>query len=266
MYVYTGDYENYVEKKAARIESELASIDKAKNTFRKELEWMRKQPKARTTKSKSRQDNFYEVEAKAKTKIEDAQLQLEVKMSRLGGKIVEMKKVYKSYGDKPILKGFDYTLQIVDKLIPLGFSFSAFGPHGYLLQGRNNINFIQSPSDSELANLYSQHEYFLQTSIHEGLSLPPIEAMSQDCIPIVTEAHGNLDYIKDGKNVIIISRNLNMAVNKISNLSWKISIKKMRQYMRETTSHYSWEECFKRLKKIINLIDKTPRYGLTKFF
>lgn len=109
MYTYVGDYENYMEKKAARLESENASIDKAKNTYRKELEWMRKQPKARTTKSKSRQDNFYDVEAKAKQKIEDAQLQLQVKMSRLGGKIIEAKKVYKSYGDKPILKGFDYT-------------------------------------------------------------------------------------------------------------------------------------------------------------
>ncbi len=109
MYVYKGDYENYLDKKAARLESDHASIDKAKNEYRKELEWMRKQPKARTTKSKSRQDNFYEVEAKAKQKIEDNQLQLQVKMSRLGGKIVEMKKVYKSYGDKAILKGFDYT-------------------------------------------------------------------------------------------------------------------------------------------------------------
>jgi ATP-binding cassette subfamily F protein uup len=109
MYVYKGDYESYMEKKAARIESEQASIDKARNQYRKELEWMRKQPKARTTKSKSRQDNFYEVEARAKQKIEDAQLQLEAKMSRLGGKIVELKKVNKSYGDLEILKGFDYT-------------------------------------------------------------------------------------------------------------------------------------------------------------
>jgi ATP-binding cassette subfamily F protein uup len=109
MYVYKGDYESYMEKKAARIDSEQASIDKARNQYRKELEWMRKQPKARTTKSKSRQDNFYEVEARAKQKIEDAQLQLEAKMSRLGGKIVELKKVNKSYGDLEILKGFDYT-------------------------------------------------------------------------------------------------------------------------------------------------------------
>ncbi len=109
LYTYAGDYTNYLEKKTARIESDQATIDKAKNTYRKELEWMRKQPKARTTKSKSRQDNFYEVEAVAKKKIEDAQLQLEVKMTRLGGKIAELKKVYKSYGDKVIMKGFDYT-------------------------------------------------------------------------------------------------------------------------------------------------------------
>jgi ATP-binding cassette subfamily F protein uup len=120
MYVYRGDYENYVEKKAARIESELASIDKAKNEYRKELEWMRKQPKARTTKSKSRQDNFYEVEARAKQKIEDAQVQLQVKMSRLGGKVVEMKKVYKSYGNQEILKGFDYTFSKGERIGVIG--------------------------------------------------------------------------------------------------------------------------------------------------
>jgi len=120
LFVYRGDYENYIEKKAARIESEQASIDKAKNEYRKELEWMRKQPKARTTKSRARQDNFYEVEARAKQKMEDAQLQLQVKMSRLGGKIVEMKKVYKSYGDKKILKGFDYTFSKGERVGVIG--------------------------------------------------------------------------------------------------------------------------------------------------
>ncbi|HNM34821.1 MAG TPA: ABC-F family ATP-binding cassette domain-containing protein [Chitinophagaceae bacterium] len=120
LYIYKGDYENYIEKKAARIESDLASIDKAKNQYRKELEWMRKQPKARTTKSKSRQDNFYEIEAKAKQKIEDAQVQLQVKMSRLGGKIAEMKKVYKSYGNNIILNGFDYTFNKGERIGIIG--------------------------------------------------------------------------------------------------------------------------------------------------
>jgi ATP-binding cassette subfamily F protein uup len=120
IYNYTGDYANFLEKKAARIESSLASIDKAKNTYRKELEWMRKQPKARTTKSKSRQDNFYEVEARAKQKIVDEQLQLNVKMTRLGGKVAEMKKVYKAYGEKTILKGFDYTFNKGDRIGIIG--------------------------------------------------------------------------------------------------------------------------------------------------
>lgn len=120
MYVYKGDYENYMEKKAARIESDVASIEKARNTYRKELEWMRKQPKARTTKSKSRQDNFYVIEAKAKQKIEDARIELQLKMSRLGGKIAELKKLNKSYGDKVILKGFDYTFKKGDRIGVVG--------------------------------------------------------------------------------------------------------------------------------------------------
>jgi ATP-binding cassette subfamily F protein uup len=120
LFVYKGDYENYIEKKAARQESDAASIEKARNTYRKELEWMRKQPKARTTKSKSRQDNFYKVEAKAKQRMEDAQLQLSMKMNRLGGKVIELKKVYKSYGDKQILKGFDYTFKKGERIGVVG--------------------------------------------------------------------------------------------------------------------------------------------------
>lgn len=111
MFVYKGDYANFLEKKAAREESEAASVDKARNLYRKELEWMRKQPKARTTKSKSRIDAFYEVEKKAKQQLQEEQLQLQAKMNRLGGKVAELKKVYKSYGDKVILKGFDYTFK-----------------------------------------------------------------------------------------------------------------------------------------------------------
>jgi ATP-binding cassette subfamily F protein uup len=120
LFVYKGNYENYIEKKAARQESSAASVEKARNTYRKELEWMRKQPKARTTKSKSRQDNFYKVEAKAKQRIEEAQLELQMKMNRLGGKVIELKKVYKSYGDKPILKGFDYTFKKGERIGVVG--------------------------------------------------------------------------------------------------------------------------------------------------
>ncbi len=120
LHVYKGDYANYLEKKAARIENELAGIDKAKNTYRRELEWMRKQPKARTTKSKSRQDNFYVVEKKAKKQVVDEQVQLDMKMNRLGGKVIELKKIYKSYDDKVILKGFDYTFKKGERIGVVG--------------------------------------------------------------------------------------------------------------------------------------------------
>lgn len=111
LYIYKGNYENYLEKKAAREESDKASTEKARNQYRKELEWMRKQPKARTTKSKSRIDAFYDVKERAAKRIEQQQLELNVKMTRLGGKILELKKVYKSYDRLNILKGFDYTFK-----------------------------------------------------------------------------------------------------------------------------------------------------------
>ncbi|MHB1922782.1 MAG: ABC-F family ATP-binding cassette domain-containing protein, partial [Chitinophagaceae bacterium] len=111
LFEYQGDYENFLEKKAAREEADRASVDKAKNLLRKELDWMRRQPKARTTKSKSRIDAYYDLKDKASGKVIDQELELNVKMSRLGGKILELKKVYKSFGEKSIIKGFDYTFK-----------------------------------------------------------------------------------------------------------------------------------------------------------
>ncbi|MGZ5247478.1 MAG: ABC-F family ATP-binding cassette domain-containing protein [Flavitalea sp.] len=135
LYVYRGDYEQYLEKKTARIESELSSIDKAKNLYRKELEWIRKQPKARTTKSKSRVDAFSNVEAKAKTRIEDQQMELQVKMTRLGGKVVELKKLYKAYGEKQILSGFDYTFKKGERVGIIGKNGAGKSTFINILQG-----------------------------------------------------------------------------------------------------------------------------------
>jgi ATP-binding cassette subfamily F protein uup len=135
LHIYKGDYENYLEKKAARVESEAASIDKARNTYRKELEWMRKQPKARTTKSKSRQDRFYDIEKKAKQKIDDEKMKLEMKMNRLGGKVVELKKVYKNFSNKIILKGFDYTFKKGERIGIVGKNGVGKSTFTNILQG-----------------------------------------------------------------------------------------------------------------------------------
>ncbi len=140
LFVYRGDYENYIEKKAARLDNEQANIDKAKNTFRKELEWMRKQPKARTTKSKSRQDNFYDIEAIAKKRIEDNKVQLAMKMNRLGGKIVELKKVYKSFGDKKIMNGFDYNFARGERVGVIGKNGAGKSTFINILQGLEQVD------------------------------------------------------------------------------------------------------------------------------
>ena len=120
VFVYKGNYDYFLEQKSLRLEIQQSELQKDKNIFRKELEWMRKQPKARTTKSKSRQDAFTEVEERVKQQKEVAEVSLQVKMTRLGGKILEMKKVNKSYGELTIMKGFDYTFKRGERIGVVG--------------------------------------------------------------------------------------------------------------------------------------------------
>lgn len=116
IYKYKGNYSYFIEKKAEREFNEGREVDKARNLYKKELEWVRRMPKARGTKSKSRVDAFYDIKEKAAGKAKQEQLQLNVKMSRVGGKILELKKVTKSYGDLPIVKGFDYTFKTGERI------------------------------------------------------------------------------------------------------------------------------------------------------
>src|SRR5436190_7452563 len=120
IYVYKGDYDYFLEQKSLRQEVQASELQKDKNIFRKELEWMRKQPKARTTKSKSRQDAFSDIEERVSQRKEETEVSLQVKMTRLGGKVLEMKKINKSYGDKVILKAFDYTFKRGERIGILG--------------------------------------------------------------------------------------------------------------------------------------------------
>jgi ATP-binding cassette subfamily F protein uup len=106
---YKGNYAYYLEKKAAAIEMFNSEVEKAKNTFTKELEWMRRMPKARGTKAKSRIDSFYEVKEKASQRRNDDKVELSVKMNRLGGKILELIKVSKGYEGRTLIQPFTYT-------------------------------------------------------------------------------------------------------------------------------------------------------------
>lgn len=120
IYTYKGNYDYFLEQKALRKEVQQSELQKDKNIYRKELEWMRKQPKARTTKSKSRQDAFVEVKDRVSARKDEAEVSLQMKMTRLGGKVLEMKKVYKSFGDKVILRGFDYTFKKGERIGVVG--------------------------------------------------------------------------------------------------------------------------------------------------
>ncbi|MAP79630.1 MAG: ABC transporter [Aequorivita sp.] len=108
LYSYKGNYSYYLEKREARIENEATETGKAKQLFKKELDWMRRQPKARTTKSKSRIDDFHEIKARASKRRNDHQVQLELNMERMGTKVVELHKVSKSFGEKTMLDKFEY--------------------------------------------------------------------------------------------------------------------------------------------------------------
>ncbi|MCA1965745.1 MAG: ABC-F family ATP-binding cassette domain-containing protein [Flavobacterium sp.] len=120
IYQYKGNYSYYLEKKEERLASENASIDKAQNLFVKELAWMRRQPKARTTKSKSRQDDFYVIKEKAESRRKENVVELEINMERMGSKIIEMVKLNKNFPDRTILKDFSYSFQRGERIGIIG--------------------------------------------------------------------------------------------------------------------------------------------------
>ncbi|WP_304039032.1 ABC-F family ATP-binding cassette domain-containing protein [Mesonia mobilis] len=120
LYNYKGNYSYYLDKKEARIEVEKTNTDKAKQLYKKELDWMRRQPKARTTKSKSRIDDFSEIKAKASKRRKDHVVQLEINMERMGNKVVELHNISKSYEEKELFNKFSYNFQPGERLGIIG--------------------------------------------------------------------------------------------------------------------------------------------------
>ena len=111
LYAYKGNYSYYLEKREERLQQQETATDKAKQLFKKELGWMRRQPKARTTKSKSRIDDFEDIKARAQQRRKDHEMQLEINMERLGTKIVEFHNVSKSFDNDTLFEGFDYNFK-----------------------------------------------------------------------------------------------------------------------------------------------------------
>ena len=116
LYKYKGNFSYYLEKKAEREDQLQSTIEKAKNTFRKELDWIRRQPKARSVKQKARVDAFQDIKKIALQNTDEDELELPVKMERLGSKIVEFHKVGKEFGEKKILEDFTYNVQRLERL------------------------------------------------------------------------------------------------------------------------------------------------------
>jgi ATP-binding cassette subfamily F protein uup len=120
MYRYKGNYSYFLEKKEERITAEQSTVSKAKNLFKKELEWMRRQPKARTTKSKSRIDDFHQIKEVAHQRRKDHKVQLEIQMERLGSKVVELHHISKAFDENLLINKFDYVFKRGERIGIIG--------------------------------------------------------------------------------------------------------------------------------------------------
>ncbi len=115
LYRYEGNYEYFLEQKEARENSTRMTTDKARNLYKSELEWMRRMPKARRHKAKSRIESFYDTKEKASRKADDKSINLNVNVSRMGKKILEIRNISKSYDDKVLLNDFSYSFNRFEK-------------------------------------------------------------------------------------------------------------------------------------------------------
>lgn len=140
LYKYKGNFSYYLEKKAERQEQLQSTIDKAKNTFTKELDWIRRQPKARGTKQKARIEAFQELKKVASQRIDEDELEIPVKMERLGAKILELHNVSKAFGEKKILDKFSYNFQRKERLGIVGSNGTGKSTFLNLIQGNTDID------------------------------------------------------------------------------------------------------------------------------
>ena len=138
LYPYKGNYAYYVEHRANRMETEATNLAKAKQLYKSELEWMRRQPKARTTKSKSRIENFQDIKDRATNRRKDHKVNLEINMERLGSKVIELHKISKAYDDKVLFQNFDYVFKRGERIGIIGKNGTGKSTFLNIVTGKNN--------------------------------------------------------------------------------------------------------------------------------
>jgi len=183
-YIYHGNYSYFVNKKAERESLEAMEIEKAKNLYRKEIDWMRRQPKARTTKSKARIDSFYELETVAKKRQEEKKLEFKMKMSRQGRKILEVKNLYKSFDALKITENFEYTFKRGERIGLVGPNGTGKTTFLNLLTGR-----MKADSGEVIVGETTKFGYYTQSGLVAKEDLRVIEIVKE--VAEVVEMGGN---------------------------------------------------------------------------
>ncbi len=173
-YIYRGNYSYFVKKKAEREAQQMAEIEKAKNLYRTELDWMRKQPRARTHKSKARIDSFYDIEKIAKQRLEQKKLDFNVKMSRQGRKIVEIKKLSKSFGNLNLIENFDYIFKRGERIGIIGNNGSGKTTFLNLLSQK-----IEADSGEVIIGETTRFGYFTQVGLQSRDDMRVLEIVKE---------------------------------------------------------------------------------------
>ncbi|SHH12546.1 ABC-F family ATP-binding cassette domain-containing protein [Clostridium grantii] len=184
LYAYKGNYSEFLEKKSERLDLEAASENKRANLFRRELAWIRRGAKARTTKQKARIDRFEDIKA-AKIDINTEKIEISSLSSRLGKKIIEIENLSKSYGDKKLLENFSYILLRDDRI-------GVLGPNGSGKSTLMNIISGKVPSDSGLVDIGDTVKigYYSQENTHMDENLRVIEYVKEGA-EFITVADGS---------------------------------------------------------------------------
>jgi ABC transport system ATP-binding/permease protein len=174
LFRYKGNYAYYLEKKEMREEILKVEVSKARNLLKKELEWMRRQPRARGTKSKYRVEAFYDIQEKASTDLRREKLELDIKEARQGGKILELEHVTKSYGELPIVSDFSYVFKRNDRIGVVGKNGVGKSTFLDMLTGK-----LKPDSGEVMRGVTTKFGYFTQEAISLNQSNRLIEEVKE---------------------------------------------------------------------------------------